>query len=113
MPTAMQKAELMIADAFRPERKERAATILSGHRIKMLVQAGRYTFPEACRLLEIQRGQVAEAYKWLDADNARMNRAYGTELYGLTAGDLFMKAFFSDEEACLSDNVVQFAVSAA
>jgi hypothetical protein len=113
MTTAMQRAESHVAAAFRPERKERTAFILSGHKIKALVQAGRYPFPEACRLFGIAPGQIEEAHEWLRQDNYRLNRVYDTEVHGLTVEDLFMKAFFSHEEACLESNVVPFAVGAA
>jgi hypothetical protein len=39
---ALDKCLAQIGDAFRPERKERQTTVISGHRVKALVEAGRY-----------------------------------------------------------------------
>ena len=109
---AMQKALDQIGDAFRPERKERQAIILTGHRVKTLVQDGRYSFAEACRLLKLSKGQVAEAFKWLVADNARMNAAYNSEVHGMNAQDYFMLGFINHEEAPDHDgNVVSLRAS--
>lgn len=111
--SAVQNAEAHIADAFRPERKAQDAVLLAGYRIKELVQAGRYSFPEACRLLGVEKGQVASAFAWVGDDNYRMNRVHKCEVHDMHTRDYFLLGWFNDEESCLEDNVIQFPGRAA
>lgn len=104
---ALENACDHIADAFRPERQQQTSNLFAGHRVKVLVDEGRYGFPEACRLLEVDAEQITQALKWLIDDNARLNATYDWYVHQQTPGDYIMVGWFKEQaDATRSDNVV-------
>jgi hypothetical protein len=94
---AMQKALDHIGDAFREERKERQHIVLQGRRVQELVEAGRYSFPEACRKMQVDAEQVAESFFWLIDDNARLNVLYNTTTHRQSSFDFMMVGWFGEQ----------------
>jgi hypothetical protein len=73
---AMQKCLDTIADVFRPERKQREFIVFQGLRVHELVEAGRYSFEEACKLLDVSEARLGVALFWLKEDDARILREH-------------------------------------
>ena len=96
---AIEQAEKQIADAFRPERRIRTSLLNNGHKIKYLVESGRYDFYDACNALLTNAKQVEEAFMWLQDDNSRMNVEYDTYVHGLDPDDYMMLGWINEQEA--------------
>lgn len=104
---AMQKALDHIGDEFRPERKDRKSILLQGHRVKTMVEAGRYSFPEACRLMLVDGHQVMDALNWLIDDNARMNVRFDTDTNYQQPHDYVMVGWFQDQSEAMLTNTAE------
>jgi len=99
MPSpAMTKALDHVSDEFRPERQQRRQIILQGHRVMSLVEAGRYSFPEACRLMEVDEQKITDAHLWLFHDNARMNDIFDTDIHFMSPADYVMTGWFAEQQ---------------
>jgi hypothetical protein len=73
---ALDRTLALVGDTFRPERKEREAIVLKGHQVKQLVDIRRYTFDEACELMDSCEAKVGVALFWLKDDDERMTREH-------------------------------------
>lgn len=94
----LQKTIMHIQDAFRDERKKNASILLNAHRIKELVDNGRYDFHTACKLLKTSSLEVKTALLWMIEDNARLNSAYDTQVHAQPAMDYITAGWFHDQE---------------
>jgi hypothetical protein len=99
--SAMDKACEHISDAFRKDHKDRVQILLNGHRAQTLVEAGRYSFAEACRLMNVSAASVADALDWLIDDNARLNATYDSQAHGQTPGDYTMVGWFAEQDEAM------------
>lgn len=96
--TALEKALKHVEDTFRTERQEKLSIILTGHRIKKLVEDGRYDYHDAVKALGVNVGEVYAAHYWLIDDNARLNALYECEIHRQLPSDWIMVGWMKDEE---------------
>lgn len=96
---ALDRCLALIGETFRPERKERESVILSGHRVQALVEAGRYDFTEACRLLEVDAEKVSATLEWLIEDNSHMNAIHECYTHECSSNAFMMVGWFKEQTA--------------
>lgn len=96
--SALEKACEQISDAFREERKEYQRILSQGHHVKAMVAAGRYSFHEACKVMDVTAFQVRDAHFWLIDDNARMNVKYDVDCHHTYPADYIMAGWMTEQE---------------
>lgn len=99
--SAFVKCCAELEDAFRPERKQRQHILSQGHHVHALVEGKRYGFAQACRLMEVDAMQIANALAWLQVDNARLNAKFGTDVHRLRDYDFALLSWMGAQEAAL------------
>lgn len=98
MNKALEQTGRQIEDAFRPERLTRTHILANGHKIKYLVESGRYDYHGACKALLTNAKQVEEAFMWLQDDSTRLNVEYDTYVHGLDPADYMMLGWINEQE---------------
>jgi hypothetical protein len=112
MTSAIDKALAHIEDAFRQERKDKLSIMADGHRVKFLVDRGRFGFREACREAGVDATKIKEAFDWFVDDNARLNPTHNSNVHKMDLCDYTVVGWFQEqEEATRRDNVTSMVAA--